>query len=151
MYSAYATARPLFTLHSYLICGCGARALLVACSEAKRNWQLGERAHPVGDGASSTRRTNKEYRTRQCHRRLCLKPSRGRGYPKKIKYAGVAELADAQDLGSCVNSCRFKSCHPHQPTVSAPKYRVATEKIRTLSRDGGVRIYLYSMHHIECS
>ena len=35
--------------------------------------------------------------------------------PKKtIKYAGVAELADAQDLGSCVNSCRFKSCHPHQ-------------------------------------
>ena len=31
-----------------------------------------------------------------------------------ISFAGVAELADAQDLGSCVNSCRFKSCHPHQ-------------------------------------
>ena len=31
-----------------------------------------------------------------------------------FSYAGVAELADAQDLGSCVNSCRFKSCHPHQ-------------------------------------
>ena len=46
-------------------------------------------------------------------RRLCLKSSRVRGC-KKIKYAGVAELADAQDLGSCVNSCRFKSCHPHQ-------------------------------------
>ena len=30
------------------------------------------------------------------------------------QYAGMAELADAQDLGSCVNSCRFKSCHPHQ-------------------------------------
>ena len=38
-----------------------------------------------------------------------------------IFYAGVAELADAQDLGSCVNSCRFKSCHPHQ-----------TKKIRTV-------------------
>ena len=31
-----------------------------------------------------------------------------------LMFAGVAELADAQDLGSCVNSCRFKSCHPHQ-------------------------------------
>ena len=30
------------------------------------------------------------------------------------QYAGMAELADAQDLGSCVNSCRFKSCYPHQ-------------------------------------
>ena len=29
------------------------------------------------------------------------------------KHAGVAELADAQDLGSCVNSCRFDPCHPH--------------------------------------
>ena len=26
----------------------------------------------------------------------------------------MAELADAQDLGSCVYSCRFKSCRPHQ-------------------------------------
>ena len=31
-----------------------------------------------------------------------------------IKNAGMAELADAQDLGSCVHSCRFKSCYPHQ-------------------------------------
>ena len=31
----------------------------------------------------------------------------------KFLFAGVAELADAQDLGSCVNSCRFKYCHPH--------------------------------------
>ncbi len=29
-------------------------------------------------------------------------------------YAGVAELADALDLGSSEYSCRFKSCHPHQ-------------------------------------
>jgi hypothetical protein len=35
--------------------------------------------------------------------------------------------------------------HSHQPTVSAPKYRVATTKIRTLSHDGGVRIYFYSL------
>ena len=35
------------------------------------------------------------------------------------KYAGVAELADAQDLGSCVYSCRFKSCHPYQKSPKA--------------------------------
>ena len=29
------------------------------------------------------------------------------------KYAGVAELADAPDLGSGGRPCRFKSCHPH--------------------------------------
>ncbi len=29
-------------------------------------------------------------------------------------YADVAELADAQDLGSCaLVVCRFDSCHPH--------------------------------------
>ena len=28
-------------------------------------------------------------------------------------YAGVAELADAPDLGSGGFPCRFKSCHPH--------------------------------------
>ena len=28
--------------------------------------------------------------------------------------AGVAELADAPDLGSGGFPCRFKSCHPHQ-------------------------------------
>ena len=30
------------------------------------------------------------------------------------KYADVAKLADAPDLGSGEQSCRFKSCHPHQ-------------------------------------
>ena len=29
------------------------------------------------------------------------------------KFAGVAELADALDLGSSGRPCRFKSCHPH--------------------------------------
>ena len=28
-------------------------------------------------------------------------------------FAGVAELADAPDLGSGGLPCRFKSCHPH--------------------------------------
>ncbi len=33
------------------------------------------------------------------------------------KHADVAELADAQDLGSCVLvACRFDSCHPHLTT-----------------------------------
>ena len=51
---------------------------------------------------------------RQHYRRLCLKPFRGRGCPKQINiFAGMAELADAQDLGSCVNSCRFDPCYPH--------------------------------------
>ncbi len=31
-----------------------------------------------------------------------------------ITLAPVAELADAQDLGSCVNSCRFDPCQAHQ-------------------------------------
>ena len=34
----------------------------------------------------------------------------------------------------------------HQRQVAAPNYRVATAIIRTLSHDGGVRIYLYSPH-----
>ena len=34
--------------------------------------------------------------------------------PTLLKYAGVAELADALDLGSSSSECRFKSCHPHQ-------------------------------------
>ena len=34
----------------------------------------------------------------------------------------------------------------HQRQVAAPKNRVATAKIRTLSHDGGVRIYLYMLH-----
>ena len=33
-------------------------------------------------------------------------------------FAGMAELADAQDLGSCVNSCRFDPCYPHQTKQS---------------------------------
>ena len=32
---------------------------------------------------------------------------------KMCVYAGVAELADAPDLGSGGRPCRFKSCHPH--------------------------------------
>ena len=33
---------------------------------------------------------------------------------KSAHLAGVAELADAPDLGSGGYPCRFKSCHPHQ-------------------------------------
>ena len=33
---------------------------------------------------------------------------------KYKSHAGVAELADAPDLGSGGYPCRFKSCHPHQ-------------------------------------
>ena len=83
-------------------------------SRVWRNWQLGERARPVGDEASSTRRSNNEYRECERVRRLCCKPYRAKQQnSRQILFAGVAELADAQDLGSCVNSCRFKSCHPH--------------------------------------
>ena len=32
-------------------------------------------------------------------------------------FAGVAELADAPDLGSGGLPCRFKSCHPHQKEI----------------------------------
>ena len=32
----------------------------------------------------------------------------------RLKYAGMVELADTQDLGSCGRPCRFKSCYPHQ-------------------------------------
>ena len=32
-------------------------------------------------------------------------------------FAGVAELADALDLGSSSSECRFKSCHPHHKQV----------------------------------
>ena len=34
------------------------------------------------------------------------------------QFAGVAELADAPDLGSGGSPCRFKSCHPYQKTAS---------------------------------
>ena len=30
------------------------------------------------------------------------------------RYADMAELADAQDLESCGQPCRFNSCYPHQ-------------------------------------
>ena len=36
--------------------------------------------------------------------------------------------------------------HSYQRQVAAPKNRVATAKIRTLSHDGGVQIYLYMLH-----
>ena len=34
-----------------------------------------------------------------------------------LDHAGVAELADALDLGSSGRPCRFKSCHPHRKDV----------------------------------
>ena len=34
-------------------------------------------------------------------------------YNMYIRNAGMAELADAYDLGSYVNSCRFDPCYPH--------------------------------------
>ena len=33
-------------------------------------------------------------------------------------FAGMVELADTQDLGSCGQPCRFKSCYPHQKNSS---------------------------------
>ena len=38
-------------------------------------------------------------------------------YNHNVRYAGVAELADAPDLGSGVYTCRFKSCYPHQKAL----------------------------------
>ncbi len=41
-----------------------------------------------------------------------------------IFFAGVAELADALDLGSSSSECRFDSCHPHQNALKTQlKYR----------------------------
>ena len=37
-----------------------------------------------------------------------------KSYATIITNAGVAELADAPDLGSGGFPCRFKSCRPHQ-------------------------------------
>ena len=31
-----------------------------------------------------------------------------------LRYADMAELADAQVSGSCGRPCRFNSCYPHQ-------------------------------------
>ena len=36
--------------------------------------------------------------------------------PAIFLLAGVAELADALDLGSSSSECRFDSCHPHHHT-----------------------------------
>ena len=42
-------------------------------------------------------------------------------------YADVAELADAQDLGSCaLVVCRFDSCHPHY--VAYPRSGCAAKR-----------------------
>ena len=43
------------------------------------------------------------------------------------RYAGVAELADAPDLGSGGRPCRFNSCHPHYSKKSGRpwKYKVS--------------------------
>ena len=35
-------------------------------------------------------------------------------FEQKIKYASMAELADALDLGSSGRPCRFDSCYSHQ-------------------------------------
>ena len=60
----------------------------------------------------------------------------------------MAKLADARDLKS--RGARapygFDSRFRHQLTVSAPKAGVSSSKIRTLSHDGGVQIYLYMLH-----
>ena len=32
-------------------------------------------------------------------------------------YAGMAELADALDLGSSSSECRFDSCYPHDKSL----------------------------------
>ena len=36
-------------------------------------------------------------------------------------YADMAELADALDLGSSGQPCRFKSCYPHGPVQLLPE------------------------------
>ena len=36
-----------------------------------------------------------------------------------IVFAGMAELVDASDLGSDVDSCRFESCCPHHISTVA--------------------------------
>ena len=67
-----------------------------------------------GSRSDKTKAQQHENCERNRARRVSV-ASRIAGAAARIKneYAGVAELADAQDLGSCVHSCRFKSCHPH--------------------------------------
>ena len=42
----------------------------------------------------------------------------GSNPPSPAIDAGVAELADALDLGSSSSECRFDSCHPHHITLN---------------------------------
>ena len=51
-------------------------------------------------------------------------------------YAGVAELADAPDLGSGGRPCRFKSCHPQE---NCDKRNMAKSRISLIFFIGGVR------------
>ena len=67
----------------------------------------------MGEKASSTRRRNKENFEQSEKGDYVSSGHACAADDNLIFYAGVAELADAQDLGSCVNSCRFKSCYPH--------------------------------------
>ena len=60
-----------------------------------------------------------------------------------ITYADMAELADAPDLGSGVPDVKVQVLLPAPADSVGTQNRVATAKIRTLSHDGGVRIYLY--------
>ncbi len=62
-------------------------------------------------------------------------------------YAPVAELADAQDLGSCVNSCRFKSCWAHQKSTGiACRFFIHCESNGISSRDS-VYIIAEGVYH----
>ena len=59
------------------------------------------------------------------HNKICGYVRKNSATPTTI-YAGMAELADAQDLGSCVNSCRFKSCYPYQRKGANAPFFVGT-------------------------
>ncbi len=78
-----------------------------------RNWQFFFRARPAGDEARFEKaQKQREMRPKEAFR-LCFKLSRANYYFVFLLFAPVAELADAQDLGSCVNSCRFDPCQAH--------------------------------------
>ena len=47
-----------------------------------------------------------------------------------LDHAGVAELADALDLGSSGRPCRFKSCHPHKKNVRLNVFFILPYKIK---------------------
>ena len=67
---------------------------------AWRNWQLRKRAHPVGDKASWRRRRNKKNCDKRSKATMFQAVPRGATAPNNFIFAGVAELADAPDLGS---------------------------------------------------